>query len=277
MSKAFISCDLEGCSGIVNYQFSNPEGKFYQQAQAYMTGDLKAALQGLQSAGADEILVNDSHWNMTNIRIEDLPLGVNLISGGTKLDSMGEGLDDTFDAALFIGYHPFWGEPQGVIAHTYSGDVMEVRLNERTVGESGIVGSLAGYYGVPLIFVSGDTVLREEIRGLNPDIHFAVTKEGRTRLAARLYHPDDVHQQIEKEVGKAWRNRRSIKPLAVSSPVEFAVKFKETPMADICMRVPGTRRVDNLTVAYSHKDYLIAYRAFLALLYIANSVKTPPM
>lgn len=277
MAKAYISCDMEGCSGIVNYQFTNPEGKFYKEAQAYMTGDLVAAIQGLQSAGADEIVVNDSHWDMTNVRIEDLPTGVTLISGGIKLDSMGEGLDDTFEAALFIGYHSRWGEPRGVIAHTYSGDVMEVRLNGQAVGESGLVGGLAGYYSVPLIHVSGDTVLREEIRSLNPDIQFTTTKEGYTRLAARLYHPEDVHRAIKMDAAKAWKERKSIEPVVFSSPVEIAVKFKETPMADICLRVPGTKRIDNLTVAYTHEDYLIAYRAFLAMLYIANSVKTPPM
>jgi D-amino peptidase len=214
---------------------------------------------------------------MTNIRIEDLPPGVTLISGGTKLDSMGEGLDDSCEAAIFIGYHSKWGEPRGVIAHSYSGDVMDIQINGQSVGESGIVGGLAGYYNVPLIHVSGDTVLREEIRGLNPDIQFTATKEGHTRLAARLYHPDDVHRDMKKDAEKAWKARKSINPIVFASPVEAAVTFKETPMADICLRVPGTRRVDNLTVAYSHEDYLVAYRAVLAMLYIANSVKTPPM
>ena len=277
MTKAFISCDMEGCSGVVDYQFSNPEGKFYKEAQAYMTGDLVAAIKGLQSAGADEIVVNDSHWNMTNVRIEDLPTGVTLISGGTKLDSMGEGLDETFDAALFIGYHPKWGEPRGVIAHTYSGDVMDIRINGQSVGESGLVGGLAGYYNVPLIHVSGDTILQEEIRSLNPDIQFTATKEGHTRLAARLYHPKDVHRAMQKDTAKAWKERKSIKPIVFPSPVEATVTFKETPMADICLRVPGTQRVDNLTVAYAHEDYLTTYRTVLAMLYIANSVKTPPM
>ncbi|MFC1619487.1 M55 family metallopeptidase [Candidatus Neomarinimicrobiota bacterium] len=277
MAKAYISCDMEGCSGVVNYQFSNPEGKFYKEAQAYMTGDVVAAINGLQAVGVDEIVVNDSHWNMTNIRIEDLPTGVTLISGGIKLDSMGEGLDDSFEAALFIGYHPKWGEPRGVIAHTYSGDVMDIRINDQSVGESGLVGGLAGYYNVPLIHVSGDTMLQEEIRGLNPDIQFTATKEGHTRLAASLYHPEDVHRAMKKDVEKAWKERKSIKPVVHSSPVEAAVTFKETPMADICLRVPGTRRLDNLTVAYTHEDYLTTYRTVLAMLYIANSVKTPPM
>ncbi|NOZ03865.1 MAG: M55 family metallopeptidase [FCB group bacterium] len=271
MSKVFISCDMEGCSGIVNNQFCDPKGKFYKEAQAYMTGDLNAAIKGLQDAGVDQILINDSHWNMTNIRIQDLPSGVELISGDLKLDSMVEGLDASFDAVAFIGYHPMWGNERGVIAHTYSGITMRVTVNDKPVGETGIMGLVAGYYDIPVIFVAGDSMLKEEVCQLNPDIHFTVTKEGRTRLAAKLYHPDRVHHDITETIGKAWVNRKAIKPLVVEKPVRITVKFKETQIADMCMRMPQVERVDNLTVAYEHHDYLTVYRAFLALQSIGSA------
>jgi D-amino peptidase len=275
MSKAYISCDMEGCSGIVNNQFCNPKGKFYEEGRTYMTGDLKAAIEGLQSAGVDDILVNDSHWDMTNVRVEDLPDNVNLISGGTKLDSMGEGLDDSFDAVLLIGYHTRWGTERGVIAHTYSDSVMEVRINDQAVGEAGILAGLAGSYGVPVIFVSGDDQLREEVQSLNPNTHFTVTKEGLTMATAKLYHPEDVRKNITAEAKKAWLNRKKIPPVTFDSPVEVAMTFKESQMADMCLRLPGAIRVNNLTVSYTHKDYISAYRAFLALLTIGGSAKVP--
>lgn len=275
MSKAYISCDMEGCSGIVNDQFCNPGGKLYQEGRSYMTGDLNAAIEGLRSAGADGILVNDSHWNMTNIRIEDLPGDVQLISGGTKLDSMGEGLDGSFDAVLLVGYHPLWGTERGVIAHTYSGSVMEVRINDQPVGEAGIIAGLAGSYGVPVIFVSGDDQLQQEVQALNPGIRFTVTKEGVTKAAARLYHPDIVHQNITAEAKKAWLNRKKIPLVTFDSPVEIALTFKESQMADLCLRIPGVVRVSNLTVSYTHKDYLAAYRVLLALLTIGGAAKVP--
>lgn len=186
MSKAYISCDMEGCTGVVNIEFCSPDGKYYKEGKAYMTGDLNAVIAGLQNAGVETILVNDSHWEMTNLRIEDLPEGVDLISGGTKVDSMVEGLDSSFEAVLFVGYHPMWGEERGVNAHTFSGSIMEVSINRKPVGESAIMGFVAGYYGVPVILVSGDTVLREEIRALSGDIHFVTTKSGITKASAHL-------------------------------------------------------------------------------------------
>jgi D-amino peptidase len=264
---------MEGCSGIPNNEFCNPKGKYYAEAQKYMTGDLVAAIRGLQDAGVETILVNDSHWNMTNVMIRDLPDGVELISGHLKLDSMVEGLDATFDAVVFIGYHPMWGAAQGVIAHTYSGITMQVTINDRPVGETGIMGYVAGYYGVPVIFVAGDSTLREEVKDLNPAIHFTVTKEGRTRLAAKLYHPETVHTAISAAVVQAWQEREQIPPLKCREPVRLTVKFKETQIADLCLRMPGVERVDHLTVSYAGDDYLTVYRAFLALQSIAGSAR----
>ncbi|MCK4579318.1 MAG: M55 family metallopeptidase, partial [Candidatus Marinimicrobia bacterium] len=252
MSKVYISCDMEGCSGIPNHEFCNPAGKFYADAQRYMTDDLLAAIQGLQAAGVEEIVVNDSHWNMTNLRVEQLPLGVSLISGGTKIDSMVEGLDSSFDAAVFVGYHSLWGRAKGVLAHTYSGHITQVLVNGVLVGETGLNGLLAGHHGVPVIHVSGDSQLKEEVAELEAKIGYTVTKEGITRLASHLYHLEDVHAAITRDVKAAWDQRASIPPLKTTSPVEIAVRFKETPMADICQRMPGVRRVDDLTVAYRH-------------------------
>jgi D-amino peptidase len=275
MSNVYISCDMEGCSGIVDPQFCNPQGKFYQLGQAYMTADVMAAIQGLITAGVNRILVNDSHWNMTNIRIEELPPVVELISGGTKIDSMAEGLDSTFDAVVLTGYHPRWGTAQGVLAHTYSGEIMEVCLNGRPVGETGLIGGLAGYYGVPVIFVSGDRTLGEEVRALNTSIRFAITKEGITRTAGLLIHPDKVHETIRLEVETAWREREKIDPVTFAAPAELMVTFKETQMADMCLRLPGVTRDNNLTVSFQHEDYLTVYRALLAMLSIAESSKIP--
>ncbi len=103
--KVYISVDMEGIGGVVTNEQLGPAGFEYQRARQFMTDEVNAAIQGARDAGATQILVSDSHGNGQNILIDQLPNDVTIIRSWPRPLMMMEGIDSTFDAALFIGYH----------------------------------------------------------------------------------------------------------------------------------------------------------------------------
>ena len=82
--KVFISVDMEGVSGITDPEDVLPDGADYQRGRVFMTGDANAAILGAFDGGADEVLVNDSHWIMRNLLLEQLDPRARTIKGFHK-------------------------------------------------------------------------------------------------------------------------------------------------------------------------------------------------
>ena len=128
--KVYISADMEGVVGVVTSDQLGPSGFEYQRFRAIMTREVNAAIDAAREMGATEILVSDSHGNGENLLIEDLPPDVQLIRAWPRPHMMMEGIDETFDAAIFIGYHSSTTNTRGVRAHTISSaNLTAVRLN----------------------------------------------------------------------------------------------------------------------------------------------------
>ena len=173
--KVFISCDIEGVSGVVEAsRQTSPEGRDYGRARELMTGEANAAIAGAVRAGASEIVVNDSHGPMTNILIEKLNPAATLITGAPKPLSMMQGIGRDCQAAIFVGYHAKMGEV-GVLSHTISGgSVANVWVNDIPVGETGINAGLAGYFGVPLSLYA--VMMVGKAQSLLPHVRTATVK-----------------------------------------------------------------------------------------------------
>jgi D-amino peptidase len=135
--KVYISADMEGISGIVGDDQLAAGGAEYARSRKLMAEDVNAAIRGAVAAGATEIVVNDSHGSQRNLLPEDLDPAARLISHTFKRYGMMEGLDETFDAVIFIGYHAKADTPGGLFAHTGSGVVRDVQIDGRSVGEGG--------------------------------------------------------------------------------------------------------------------------------------------
>jgi len=146
--KIYISCDMEGIGGVVHPEQTDPTQPEYQPARKLMLGEVNAAIEGALAAGATEIVVNDAHWNMRNLPIEDLNPAAIYLSGAPKPYSMMTGVDKTFDAAFFIGYHARAGSALANVDHTYNDfkTVQGVWLNGVEIGEYGLNAALAGYF-----------------------------------------------------------------------------------------------------------------------------------
>ena len=185
--KVFISVDMEGISGVSGADQLSSAGAEYNRSRKLMADDTNAAIRGARAGGATEIVVNDSHGSMRNLRLEDLEGGVRLISHSFKRSGMMEGLDESFDAAIFVGYHAKAGSPDGLFAHTGSGVVADVRVNGRSLGEGGLNTLVAGWYGVPVVLVTGDDVAVKQVTAVAGEARGVVVKRAINSRAAELF------------------------------------------------------------------------------------------
>jgi D-amino peptidase len=271
--RVYISVDMEGIAGVVHEDQTDPiqpqHAGEYNRFRRLMTNEANAAVAGALEAGATRVLVNDSHWLMRNLLIEELHPGAELLSGGPKRRSMVEAIDTGFDVAMFIGYHARAGTQDATIDHTYTSRVYEVRVNGDPVGELGLNAAMAGVFGVPVALVSGDQALAAEARSLlGGSIETVVVKEAVGRFAARSVSPATACDRIR--AGAAEALQRSHRPFTLPSPIRLEVDFVETQMADMAELVPGSSRVHGRTVSYTGDDYREVFRAWRAMYNLAS-------
>jgi len=269
--KVFISADLEGISGVVHNDQTSSEGKDYNRARALMTGEVNAAIEGALAAGATYVLVNDSHGSMRNILIEDVRPEAVLITGTGKPLQMVQGIDSSFQAAFFVGYHARMGAG-GVLNHTISGaSVANIWVNDTLVGETGLNAMVAGYFGVPVVMVTGDQYLAAEAREIMPWVTAVEVKQATGRYYAACLSPARAKERIREGARRALSGLSDARPLRTHSPVRVRLQLRDTGQADGAARFPGVEVVDPLTVAYTGADYLEAFRAVRSMIAMAQT------
>lgn len=271
--KVFISADMEGIAGIVDREHTLRDGKEHERARKLMTQEVNAAVEGALEAGAKEVIVNDAHGTMRNIIPEELNENAELITGSPKPLSMMEGIDKTFTAAFFVGYHSMRGTYHGVLEHTYHGNVVvDVFLNEKRFGEHGINAAIAGYFKVPIALVTGDQAIIGEATLLLGEVETVTVKRGISRTAARCLSPIKARKLIKAGAKSALLKVRNFKPLIISPPIELKTIFFNTGMADIAEMIPNVKRKDGRTVSFSAKDILEAHKVFRAMIALAGTL-----
>ena len=177
--KVFISADIEGTAGITDWNEARKEQPDYAEFQAYMTDELVAACEGAYAAGATEIVVKDAHSSARNLILSKLPDYVQIIRGWSgHPDLMMFGLDASFDAALYTGYHNKAGSETNPLAHTLTGRVSRLLINGEVASEFTLNALCAGRYGVPSVFLSGDQGMCDEAKALTPGIATVATSQG---------------------------------------------------------------------------------------------------
>ncbi|HIE23149.1 MAG TPA: peptidase M55 [Candidatus Korarchaeota archaeon] len=271
--RIYFSVDLEGICGVVDVEHTRRDGREHDRARKWMVQEVNAAVEGALKAGAEKIVVNDSHGTMRNLLPEELHPEAELIIGSPKPMSMLEGLSKDFDGTFFIGYHARSGA-FGVLSHTYSGRVVaDLKVNGRSVGEPGLNGLVSNFYGVPVALISGDQFAVGEALDLFPGVVGVITKEAIGRYVAKCPSPEKAKKMIEEGASKAVNLLRSgeIKPIQVPSPIEIQLKFLNPGMADLAQILPGSERIDPLTLRYVAKNMLEAYKAIRAMIYLGYS------
>ncbi len=258
--RVFISVDMEGIGGVGSPSMTSTSGKDYATARRLMTDEVNVVIAALRAHGPVSILVNDSHGDHQNVLHTELDPAVSYIQGSIKPLGMVQGLDDTFDAAVFIGYHAKAGDPDGFLAHTGSGSVKGLWLNGHEVGEGGMNAAFAGMHGVPVILVSGDSAAAAEAAAYAAAT--VTTKTAETPSSARMVHPREVHRRLQAGVRDALErlDRGDARPWSVGAPVEIRMRFQSPTHVDILQSIPGMSKVDGYTVSYTAADADEAYR-----------------
>jgi D-amino peptidase len=271
--KIFVSVDMEGISGIVHPSQTGSDPTEYELGRTLMAKDVNAAIEGMLSAGVSEIVVSDGHGHKRNIRAEDLHESAVLVRGSPKPLAQMEGIDSAFDAVILIGYHAKRGTKYGIIDHTISSRVVDsVLVNGVEMGEMGLNAGIAGYYGIPLIFVSGDLAVTREVEALLPQTITVAVKEAVSRTAAKCLHPNKARLLIKQGVLKAIKSRDRIQPYIINPPIVLIARFIDSLMADVAENMPCVERLDGKTIRIQQDDYLHAVRALRASIMIASTV-----
>ncbi len=255
--KVYISVDMEGIAGVVTGDQLGPTGFEYGRAREFMTAEALAAIAGARDAGATEIVVSDSHGNGESLLIDQFPDDVRIVRSWPRPLMMMEGIDSTFAAAIFIGYHASTTSPAGVRAHTISSaNYASVSLNGVAMPEAGINAAIAGRFGVPVVFISGDDVAVDETRRLLGDVEGAVVKRAISFHAASTMTPKAAQALIRAHVKTALDRRSAFKPYVVRAPVTLDLVFKNYRPAEILSYLSIVQRTTSHGIRLIGKDII---------------------
>ena len=260
--KVFISVDMEGICGVINWDETGQGGPDYGMFRTLMTQEVNAAIAGAVAAGATEILVRDAHDSARNILPELLDPRARLLREWTYGPlSMMEGIDKTYDAAIFIGYHARASTPDAVLKHTMTTKLLDVIINGKKMPEAGINGLIAGHFGVPVVLVSGDQAIARQAKELFGDIETAVVKEA-ISTAAIMLHPSKARDLIREKTTAALKRLKDFKPLKFNPPYALDVAFADEALAQKASWIPGAVRKDEHTVSFTTNDFMEMLKLF---------------
>ena len=254
--KVYVSADMEGVAGVVTGDQLGPPGFEYERFRGFMTDEVLAAIEGARAAGATEFLVSDSHGNGENLLIERFPKDVQIVRSWPRPLAMMQGIDGTFEAALFVGYHASTTNPEGVRAHTMSSaHLADLRLNGVSMPEAGLNAAIAGHYGVPVAMISGDDAIVKEAQALLGPIGGAVVKWNYGFHSARTLTPAAACDAIREAARRALIEPRR-KPFVVTAPVTLDLRFKNYRPAEVLAYLPIVERTDAHAIRFRGKDVL---------------------
>lgn len=266
MMKILIAVDMEGITGVTSWDHVTPGHAEYFRFRHVMTADVNAAVRGAFTAGADEVVIADGHWNSGNILVEELDPRARLGTGTPSPFSMVNGIDSSVSAVFMVGYHARAGSWNAILDHTWSNRmVVNLWLNGAITGETGLNAAVCGHYGAPVILLTGDQTVIAEAKALLGPLETAQVKQASGRFAAECLAPAVSQQLIEEAAARAVRRFAAgdaPQPYQPALPVTLRVELHFSDMADRAMLVPGVRRLDGRTVEFTSADMPTAYWTF---------------
>ena len=270
--KILIATDMEGITGVTTWDHVTPGHAEYARFRKLMTQDINAAIRGAMDAGADEVIIADGHWNGSNILVEELDSRARLNTGSPSPFSMMQGIDESVDGVMFVGYHARNGTPYAILDHTWSSrTVANVWLNDILTGEYGLNAAVAGHFGVSVIMVSGDQTACSQVSELLGDMEMAIVKQATSRFAADCLAPLASQELICVTAMRAIERLAEgdvPDPFMLDAPVRVTVEFFTSDMADRATRIPFTER-DGTRVSFTAQEMASAYNGFRAMVMLA--------
>lgn len=271
--KIFISTDMEGTAGVVDWSQCIPGNPEYGYYRELLQNETNASIKGAMAAGATEFLINDSHSSMQNLRPHSLEGKARYLSGKHKPMYMMQGLDSSFDAIFFVSYHGSMSSEASVLSHTYNPRaIADITLNGEVVSEAGINALVAQAYGVPIVLVTGDETTEAETKVWSPGVRAAVVKKSVTRFAADSMHPTDACDLIFKKAKEAIESLKSIPVPSIKLPATLEITFHNNDFADMATWLPGSVKTGVKKVAITDSDPLALFRRFITTVILTRTI-----
>jgi D-amino peptidase len=268
--RVFVSVDMEGVAGIVDWEQCRAPGTAYEEGRRLLVAEVNAAIDGALAGGATDILVNDAHSVMRNLPPGELHGRASYLAGSHKPLYMMEGLDDSFGAVLYVGYHGSMGSA-GVLSHTYNPRaVHEVRIGGTVAGESGLNALVAAAYGVPVVLVTGDQTVGPEAAPFCPDIEAVQVKRAVSRFAAESLHPDRACELVREGAERAVAKAADTEAPSFGDEVVVEVDWRTADQATMAAWVGGS--VEGRTTTITGRDPLAVYRTFVTQVLLTRGI-----
>jgi D-amino peptidase len=268
--KVFIISDMEGVAGILKWQQvdGSKAKRSYHEGRKLYTEEINAAVRGAKSGGATEIVVMDCHgageeWTFNSLMPDKLDPDCEYVVQNDWTEYT-EFLEQGCDAALFVAMHAKAGTPDGVMAHTVSGQSWrELKFNGISVGETGINAALCGHWGCPVLLVTGDdAVCREAKELLGDGLTTVPVKKGLGQSSARQFPPLKARELIEEGARRALGDLKAVQPYDPGRPCEIAIEF-HTPARLVEYRNrKGVEQIDAHTLVSRGDDWWTAWSQF---------------
>jgi D-amino peptidase len=271
--RIFLSVDMEGIWGVVHGEQTSP-GPEYAPARRWMAEDVNAVIDGLLKAGVTDIVVNDGHGSMRNIVPDAINPRASLVTGAPKPLTMMQGIDSSFDACIFVGYHSRAGSTPAILDHTISGGtIFAIKINGQELPELGINAAIAGYYKVPVIMLSGDSETCSQAKTiLGADLVTAVVKEATGRQAARLLPAEEARNRLREAAYEAVQKKDKVAPFRLNAPFTFEVQFHNSAQSEMPMMLPQLKRLNARAVTFTSNDYIEGFKLLRAVIALAGSI-----
>lgn len=259
--KVYISADIEGTTATTLWDETSRSQPYYAAAARQMTMEVKAACEGAIDAGADFILVKDAHGSGTNIDITQLPRCVELIRSGCGHPyTMAYGVEQGFDAAMFIGYHSGAGRNGNPLSHTFTKRPAQVRLNGQVCSEFTLFSLVANSEKVPPVLLTGDRMLCEDSANMYPLLKTVAVKDGLGGMT-RSIHPEVACERIRSAAKEALEQDLTKGLIEMPKKFEFEITYKEHDNAVSMSYYPGFSLVGDRTIRMETTDYMDVMRA----------------
>jgi D-amino peptidase len=267
---------MEGTAAVASWTQVDPDSSEYPYYRTLMSREVRAAIDGARTTGTWDVLVNDSHERMRNVEWDVLPPDVRLIYGNRKPFSMAEGIDASFDAAFFTGYHAAVGTRDGALDHTYTSETLyETRINGKACSEAMLNAAVLGTAGVPVVLITGDRATIEQTRAEMPWIEGVIVKESIGRFAVNSVSPERARALIHAGARRAIERLPAARPYVFEAPLTLELDFVSTQNADFAELIPGFDRIGGRTVRFVHDDYRTLFRAYVAAFRLGGSANRP--
>ncbi|MGE5098524.1 MAG: M55 family metallopeptidase [Deltaproteobacteria bacterium] len=275
--KVYISADMEGITGVASVDQLVPTSFEYNQARQWMTAEVLAAIQGAREAGATEFVVSDSHGNGESLLIDKFPADVpiTIVRSFPRPLGMMEGIDSTFGAVIFIGYHAATTSMMGVRAHTMSSALLtRIALNGVSQSEAGINAAIAAQFGVPVVMITGDDAIVGETKQRLGNLEGVVVKRAIGFHSTATLTPEVAQARIRQQAKTAVTRRAEMKPYTMTKPLTIEVSFKNYRPVELLGYLPNIQRVDAHTVRFVGRD-MVEVSKFLEFVTSYDATLTP--